>query len=93
MWGTAIIFLVAALTLHWQDNSNNEEAFVVEIRIGGQGQLWEQEAIVPANVTEYPLVFYNTRRHCYRVRAYNQVGESGASNVVCASVRMEEGTP
>lgn len=72
-----------AFVLTWQDNSDNEEAFVVEIRIGGLGQPWQQEAIVPADVTSYPIQFYNTRRHCFQVRAYNQIGESNPSNIVC----------
>ena len=79
----SIAVFILALMLSWKDNSNNEEAFVVELRIGGQGQIWREEAIVPANQTQYSPQIYSTRRHCWRVRSYNAAGESNPTNVFC----------
>lgn len=85
-----LIVVLLVLTLFWRDNSFNEEAFVIEIRVGANASVWLEEAIVPVGTTSYPLTFYSTRRHCYRIRAYNAVGESNPTNVVCHTPKTED---
>ena len=68
----------AALT--WQDNSDNEDGFKIERRLGTTGN-WVQIAAVGANVVTYndaglsPGTTYQ-----YRIRAHNEAGTSSYSN-------------
>ena len=60
----------------WMDNSNNEEGFEIERRMGTT-QTYTQIAIVGANITSYNdsgLVDGDT--YCYRVLAFNATGSS-----------------
>jgi alpha-tubulin suppressor-like RCC1 family protein len=68
------------INLAWQDNSNNEDGFKMDRKIGINGT-WEQIKKIGSDInyyydTEFPLgnIIY------YRVRAYNGFGNSSYSN-------------
>jgi Concanavalin A-like lectin/glucanases superfamily/Chitobiase/beta-hexosaminidase C-terminal domain len=76
----------AQLTLTWQDNSNDEDDFVIERKTGTNGA-YSQIASVGANVTSY--VDNSVTRginYCYRVQAVNSAGASAYTNEGCATV-------
>ncbi|MEW5766397.1 MAG: fibronectin type III domain-containing protein [bacterium] len=68
-----------SITLAWQDNAYNETGFILERKTSPYAVI----AILPANITTYtdrglsPGTLYY-----YRVKAYNDFGESGYSNEV-----------
>jgi len=76
----AIATSATQVSLNWLDNSNNEDGFEVENRVGVAGS-WLRIATVGPNVRYYnhkkvgPDVFFG-----YRVRAYNTGGYSVYSN-------------
>jgi len=71
---TAKAVSISQVELHWFDNSNNEQGFVIY-------RDNKVIATLPANANAYgdtglkPATTYN-----YMVKAYNEVGESGASS-------------
>jgi hypothetical protein len=73
------------IDLTWQDNSDNEDGFVIEGKVNCFSD-FVQIAKVDANVTSY-----SDKRvlagitHFYRVRAYNEAGNSGYSNIASAT--------
>jgi len=70
----------ASLTLGWSDNSHNEEGFSVER--SADGDTFAEIATVAANATEYvDESLVDGQTYYYRVRAYNEHGASGYSNV------------
>ena len=71
--------------LKWQDNSDNEDGFIVERRVGAGG--YAELARTAANISVFtdvnvPVGFVI----CYKVFAFNKVGTSGPSNEACISV-------
>jgi hypothetical protein len=75
------------IDLSWTDNSDNEDGFVIE-RINDNS-----EFIVGAGVTSYSDtgLFENTA-YSYRVRAYNDTGDSSFSNTASATTPSCNGT-
>jgi len=77
--------LAATLTLTWADVSTNEDGFKIERKAESTGA-YGQLATLGAETTAYvdgtvsPGVTY-----CYRVRAYNNTGDSAYSNEACAA--------
>jgi hypothetical protein len=75
----------AQLRLSWIDNSNNEDGFEIERKIGENGT-FAQIASQGANFN-----FYSDGNlmpgtpYCYRVRAFNAFGNSGYTNEACAT--------
>jgi len=68
----------ASVTLEWQDNSDNETAFVMEGRRADG--TWEPVSTHPANVVEASV---DTDTHdAWRVYAENEWGKSGYTNVL-----------
>jgi alpha-tubulin suppressor-like RCC1 family protein len=64
------------INLIWQDNSNNEDGFVIE-RWLGDNKRFAEIATLSANATSYSnngLLFYST--YYYRVRAFNTIGDT-----------------
>ena len=67
--------------LEWNDNSNNEQGFKIERKIGSGA--FAQIGTVPANTTRFTHgnLSPNTT-YTYRVRAFGALGDSGATNEV-----------
>lgn len=74
----------AKLSLTWTDQSNNENSFRVERRIGTTGTFTEI-GVTAANVAQYDDVTVTPgTSYCFQVKARNTVGDSGYSNIACA---------
>jgi len=75
------------LQLDWNDNSNNEDGFRIERRLGTTGS-WSQIATVGVNSKSYTDTgLTRGTNYCYRVRAFNSSGNSSYSNVDCEETR------
>lgn len=72
----------ASLTLNWTDNSNNEDGFKVERRLGATGT-FAQVGSTGVGVTTFADILPDTQRYCYRVQAFNTLGNSGYTNIAC----------
>src|SRR5918996_6598545 len=73
------------LALTWNDNSTDEDGFYIERRVGTSGT-YQQIAGVGRNVASYTDAnLSNGTTYCYRVRAFNAVGNSAYSNENCAT--------
>ncbi len=67
------------LTLTWNDNSDNEDGFKIER--SSDGSTFEQIATVGVNEATYTdETVVDNQSYTYRVKAYNQFGDSGYSN-------------
>ena len=73
---------VHSWTLNWQDNADNEDGYKVERAVDTVSPFTEI-SIVGVDVVNY-VDASGTFGNCYRVRATNQWGNSGYSNVACA---------
>lgn len=70
--------------LSWSDNASNEHAFEIQRASGDCNGTFSGVATVPANLTTYTDDDYSaglTGLSCYRVKALNQGGDSGFSNM------------
>jgi hypothetical protein len=74
------------IDLSWTDNSNTEDGFRVERCTGAECMNFAEIATVPANATSFqdPELAGGTT-YAYRVRAYNESGNSGYSNLASAT--------
>ena len=89
IWGS--LNAASDLTLNWNDNSSNEDGFIVER--GVDGTSFVIVADTPADVTTYvDTGLAPSTEYFYRVRAYNTFGNSGYSNVASA-ITPAEGFP
>jgi len=78
------------IDLNWQDNSDNEDGFIIERR---EEQEFAEIARVGADITQYmDTTVQPATAYCYRVRAFNAAGVSGPSNEACATT-LEENRP
>ena len=75
-----------AFTLNWTDNSNNEDGFIIQKQndppTPNSTAPWIEEGRVGVDITTYDDSTIDLIR-CYRVIAFNSVGNSTPSNVVC----------
>ncbi|MDI6792084.1 MAG: PKD domain-containing protein [bacterium] len=70
-----------AVDLEWQDKSDNETGFKIERKKAGES--YSLTGTVPAGTKTYSDLNINpATTYYYRVRAYNQFGDSGYSNEV-----------
>jgi hypothetical protein len=75
----------AQLQLSWTDNSGNENGFKIERGPASSGP-FTQIGTVASNVTSYTDIgLADATTFCYRVRAYNTVGDSSYTNTACAT--------
>lgn len=72
------------LTLTWEDNSNNEDGFIITRRVGTVGAYIEIARVL-ANVLTYvdnsPLLY--STLYCYQLSSFNVVGASVGSADGC----------
>ena len=75
----------ASLQLSWADNSPNEDGFYVERKLGADGN-FSRIGTVGADVSSYTdSNLVESTMYCYRVNAFNSVGESAYSGEVCGT--------
>ena len=73
------------IALVWRDNSDNEDGFAIERKIGETG-VYIQVALVGAEVRSFTSATLNPNtKYYYRVRAYNRGGESAFTKEVSAT--------
>jgi len=78
----AQVVVEGEITLQWDDNSDNEYGFCIERTINSSG-IWAPLDSVDADVTEYgPFSFVSPDTHHVRVYAYNELGNSGHTNII-----------
>jgi len=74
------------IQLNWTDNSNIESGFEIERSTDGAGGPFTLLVTVGTNVNSYlDAGLDNNTEYCYRVRAYNSLGNSDYSNTDCAT--------
>lgn len=89
---TAMPVSSGQINLGWIDSSPNEAGFKVERRIGNS-DTWSQIAVRSANVVTYSdLGLLANTLYSYRVRAYNDAGDSAYSSVASAVTLASGGT-
>ena len=75
------------LQLAWTDNSNNEDGFKIERKLGTTGA-FSQITTVGVNVTSYiDANLTDGATYCYRLAAFNSAGTSAYSAEGCATVK------
>ena len=74
-----------SLQLSWVDNSDNEDGFHIERKVGTNG-MYSFVAAVGPNITSYTddNVASNTT-YCYRLNAFNGIGISEYTNEACGT--------
>ncbi len=78
----AVTVSAAQVDLRWSDGSSNEVGFKIE---QGQNGNFQQIAVVGTDITAYSVVGLSpTTDYSFRVRAYNEGGDSGYSNEASA---------
>lgn len=75
---------ITEILFQWDDMSGNEDGFKIERKTGASGQ-WSQIIQVAASVTEYLNTdLSRDTKYYYRIRAFNDAGNSGYSNETSA---------
>jgi uncharacterized protein len=78
--------LAAQLTLDWVDNAGGIANFVIERKTGTTGT-YARIATTGRGITTYTDSTVDRGiTYCYRVKASNDLGDSGYSNEACGSV-------
>jgi Domain of unknown function (DUF1929)/Glyoxal oxidase N-terminus/Fibronectin type III domain len=88
---TATATACQQITLGWTDNSDNETGFKIER--SRDGTMWRQIDAVGANVTSYVSNLRFSGLRYFRVRAYNNAGNSDYSNTADADTASLCTTP
>ncbi len=79
--------------LAWVDNSANEDGFRVERKVEPTGD-YATLITVGTNTTTYvDTAVSASETYCYRVKAFNAVGDSGYTNEVCAMPSLAASPP
>ncbi len=83
-----------SIQLGWKDNSNNEDGFGIEQSSTQDFQVFNQVGTTAQDVATFNTgtVAPNTQ-YCYRIFAFNTVGQSGYSNVACVTTPSQPNTP
>ncbi len=78
------------ISLSWKDNSYNEEGFIIEIKSGDGA--FEVIDSVRANITSKDVTGLTKGiPYCFRITAYNMLGNSGYSNETCDTIASSDG--
>jgi uncharacterized protein len=79
----------SSITLTWKDNAGNETGYKVERRITNQAGGFNEVAVLDANTTQYADTGLSAMtNYTYRVRAYNDLGNSAYSNEASATTQQ-----
>ncbi len=79
------------INLSWKDNSDNETGFMIERKTGDTGS-YELIGTTNTNISIYSdKGLTKNTRYYYRVKAYNQTGESSYSNEASATTKKSSG--
>lgn len=82
------------INLTWTDNATNETGFKIERCTGAGCTSFSQIATVGANVSSYANTgLAASTSYSYRVRAYNEAGDSGFSNTASATTQAASALP
>jgi hypothetical protein len=82
--------LATRIALRWQDNSSNEQGFILWRRAGAGDFVWIGS--VGANITTFSDTGLQPRTtYTYLVRAWNSVGASGDSNALTVQTPSSDG--
>jgi hypothetical protein len=77
------------MTATWEDRSDNEEGFRLERRTGAAPAPWVEVAKVGTNVqTAADMTAEIGKTYTYRVRAFNEIGDSPPSNEVTVNLLL-----
>ena len=81
-------------TLKWHDNSNNEQGFGIEM-LSPTGSDFMEVGTVEANISEFSLSLGGNYgdTFCFRVYAFNAVGDSADSNIACKTLPYAPSLP
>ena len=90
---TATSAFGASLTVNWTDNSNNEDGFKIERKLGQTGTFAEvgqvPSDVVAMQATGDIVSFVDPvpdgQLYCYRVLAFNAAGSSAWSSEACGT--------
>ena len=84
----------SSATLTWQDNSNNEDGFGIEMLSPTGGDFTEIGTVGP-NITQYRLTLsgYYGDMFCFRVFAFNAAADSADSNIACKTLPQVPALP
>jgi Divergent InlB B-repeat domain len=78
----------AELSLTWSDNSDNENGFTIERRIGTEATYSEIATTGPDVGSYVDSTVGNGSTYCYRVSAFNAGGDSEYSNEACGTTPL-----
>jgi hypothetical protein len=82
------------IDLAWTDNADNEANFEIERSTGGSGGPFSPLETVAANTEAYANTGLDPEtEYCYRVRATNGAGNSGYTNIDCATTPVQQPPP
>jgi len=71
-----VSFTLDSITIAWEDRSDNETGFGIEVKIGPDGQ-WQPRALLAPDTTTYQdTALRSGEVYSYRVRAENEAGVS-----------------
>ena len=83
----------ASLQASWIDNSQDEDGFHIERKLGPSG-IFSLIATTAPNATSYSdSNLASNTTYCYRVNAFNSAGNSGYTNEACATTSSLTTTP
>ena len=82
---------LASITVTWQDNSNNEDGFIIEKRLQADNN-FEQLSYLAVNTESYTdSDVIDVETYCYRISSFNMGGQS-YSEEQCIAVDINVGS-
>jgi serine protease len=86
LWAGAASAGDIRVALNWRDNSNNENGFGIEQSATQDFAVFNQIGVTQQDVATFQTgALTPNQQYCYRVYAFNQVGNSSYSNVACVT--------